>query len=166
MNNYRKIVLILSIIVGCIAAIMMNLTSPLAKAAYTHAITQENYQILKDLILDVAKNNSYIASKDIKITMELNDNSLVINADTELYGVTATFPLLNQNWKIENGIIKYDSQSIDYNNGVYQEYTDVKPIPTYIVLSIVYTCTVASFIMIIFYYIPDIFFEFNSRKKS
>ena len=113
----------------------------------------------------MAKNNSYIVSKDIKITMELND-SLVINADTELYGVTATFPLLNQNWKIENGIIKYDSQSIDYNNVTYQEYTKVGAIPKYIALSIVYGCTVAYFIMIVFYSIPDIFFEFNLRKKS
>lgn len=166
MKTYKKIVIILSIIVGCFAAIMMNLTSPLVKAAYTHAITKENYQILKDYVLDVAKKNSYIESKDIKITMELNDNSLVINADTELYGVEATFPLSNLNWKIENGIIKYDSRSIDYNNVTYQEYTDVEPIPIYIALSIAYAGAAAFLIWCIFYWLPDTFFGFNLRKKS
>lgn len=166
MKKYRILVIVLSAIIGISVAVIANLNSTCAMAAYTNSITEEDYQVLKDYSLEIAKNSDMaLNNKDIDVTMKLNAETLIMDINTTLYGAEAIFPISNLTCRTEDGIMKYD-MVIDYDNVTYSEHTEVQSALLYIALSIVIIGAVAWIIYFLLYEIPSWIILKMTKSKS
>ena len=147
-------------------AVIVNLNSTCAMAAYTNSITEEDYQILKSYALEIANNSDMtLNNKDIDVTMKLNAETLIMDINTTLYGVEAIFPISNLTWRTEDGIMKYD-MVINYDNVTYSEHTEVESVLVYIALSIAMVGIFAIPLYYLLYVIPSwIILEMTKRKS-
>lgn len=147
-------------------AVIVNLNSTCAMAAYTNSITEEDYQILKSYALEIANNSDMtLNNKDIDVTMKLNAETLIMDINTTLYGVEAIFPISNLTWRTEDGIMKYD-MVINYDNVTYSEHTEVESVLVYIALSIAMVGILAIPLYYLLYVIPSwIILEMTKRKS-
>ena len=165
MKIYKNIVLVTSAIVGVVATILFNICSPLAMASYKGLITAEKYKVLKDYAFDIATNPDIETKNDIDVTKEITKSSLIIKVDTSLYGIQATFPITTYSEKIENGIVKCEG-SIDYNNVIYSEHSEVNSPLFYISLSIPFFFVIIGFLYFIFYDIPSTIIKWQHADQK
>lgn len=151
MKTYKKIVMIVSIIVGIIATAFLYSTSPVAK---TKTITAEEYQSLKDYALDIANGSGVELPEEITVTKKFNEDAVIISLNTSLYGIEANFPISQSNGKFENGnIMQYGT--IDYENVTYSEHPKVQPSWFYIIWSIISVFGFSTVTYNLFYVLPE-----------
>lgn len=165
MKIYKITVIVLSVIIGISVALFLNLTSPVTIPAYTNSITEEDYQVLKNYALEVANNSDIgLNNKDIEVTIELDDETLKMDINKDIYGIKAIFPISNLAWKTEDGIMKYN-MVIDYDNVIFSEHTDVKPAFFYMLISIFLAGLLALPIYFLLYSIPSSIILKMTKKK-
>ena len=125
----------ISVIISFLITFLINF-SPMPMASYTGVIKPENYQILKDYAMEIASNSDTESEDGLKVTKNLNRESLIVDIDASFYEIEAIFPISNYNEIIENGKISFEGV-IEYDNVVYSEHTDVAPPVVYIIGSII-----------------------------
>jgi len=164
----QLIVIILSIIIGIIAVTAINLNSPVVKIAFTEPKpTQEDYDILKDYALEVAKGEDFNEREDIEVNKEIQEKILKIKIETpEMYGVEASFPLSDiKNLEIENGAIEYKA-IIDYDNGIYSEYSMIKNKIIFILMDLFLIPLIAIIPYVLFYWSPKEWKKVNKKIEE
>ena len=154
MKTYKKVAMVISVIIAMVLTIGLNLISPIMIPSYKGSITSENYQNLKEYAFEIASNSDTKSREDILVTKELTKEALIVNVDASIYGIQAIFPVSNINEKIENGIIKYEGV-IDYNNVKYSEHTDVYPPLMTIMMTIIFFVVCTGSLYAIFCIIPN-----------
>lgn len=125
MKIYKKVVIVLSIIVNIVITVLSFTTTPSIVASLKgRTITEAEYNELKEVAVLMAKGLD-IENKDIQITKTNTENAFIVKVDADLYGIEAEFPIENYSEERENGVI-LSQGTIDFNNANYKEYTSVQ----------------------------------------
>lgn len=157
MGKSQLIAIIISVIIGIIIVALVNIYSPAVKSVFEHYNpTRNDYDILKEYALDVAKGEELDENQDVKVEKKVEEESLKIKIEiTKMYGIVATFPITEADLKIEDGVIEYNG-ILDYDNVVYSEYTNIKMNKAELILKeilLVLLCTF--FVYFVFYWFPN-----------
>lgn len=159
------IAIIISIVIAIIIVLAVNLNSTAVKIAFTHPEpTQDEYDLLKEYALQVAKNEYSDEDDDVKVEKTIEEENLKIKIQTSrMYGIRANFPISAvKDLEIENGTVKYEAE-IDYDNDTYTEYTLIKSKSEIIVRGIIFAtiATICTYTLI--YWGPR---EFKKANKK
>ena len=161
------IAIIISIIIGITIVLAVNLNSTAVKIAFTHTEpTQDEYNLLKEYALQVARNEYSDEDKDddVKIEKIIEEENLKIKIQTSrMYGIEARFPIsIVKDLEIENGTVNYEAE-IDYDNDTYLEYTLIKTKSEIIVRGIIFAFLAAICAYTLIYWGPKEFKKANEK---
>lgn len=159
------IAIIISIIIAIIIVLAVNLNSTAVKIAFTQPEpTQNEYNLLKEYAMQVAKNEYSNEDNDVKIEKTIEEENLKIKVQTSrMYGIEASFPISTvKDLEIENETVKYEAE-IDYDNATYTEYTLIRSKSEFIVRGIIFTIVAAICIYTLIYWGPR---EFKKANKK
>ena len=167
MSKYERISIIISVIVAIIIVLLSNFNSEAVRIAFTEGpVTQEDYQVLKNYAMDLAKGKE-IDNDDLEIEKNVDTKNLIIKLETsKMYGVVATFPIiLKEEINCESGTIEYKG-TIDYDNDVYSEYTNVESKFSYIILDLLGIVVGSIVLYVVIYWGPKEWKRNNSQSKQ
>ena len=164
MKTYRKIVIIVSIILGIAAGIWMYFNSPLAKIVRSISTSpEEEFEYLKSVALAVAKGEEPLLDEGISVDYDFNSKSFKVIVEKEVsglvdsYRVEATFPMS----KVDVGFADGNVQGtfvIDCDKGSYN-YSPIADKGTIALISVVLAITLSFFLFMSLYRIPTHFIE-------
>lgn len=166
MSKYERISIIISVIVAIAIVLLANFNSEAVKIAFTQGqATQEDYQVLKNYAMDLAKGKE-IDNDDLKIEKNVDTKNLIIKLETsKMYGIVATFPItLEEEINHESDTIEYKG-TIEYNNVVYSEYTDVESKFSYIILDLLGFALASVVLYVAIYWGPKEWQRNNCQSK-
>ena len=126
MSHTKRVFIIISCILGIAFSIFFNLSSPVAVASYTGAITSNDYKVIKEYAMEVAQ--SYAEPRDDWIVQKkITEEAFIVTVDAPLYGVEVITTIYE---KIDL------ADKIQYDKVTCTEHTSVKSPVFYIVCSI------------------------------
>ena len=167
MSKYERISIIISVIVAIIIVLLADFNSKAFRIAFTQGpATQEDYQVLKNYAMDLAKGKE-VNNDDLKIETNIDVKGLTIKLETsKMYGIVATFPIiLEEEINYESSRIEYKG-TIDYDNVVYSEYTDVQSKFSYIILDLLGFALASVVLYVTIYWGPKEWQRNNSQSKQ
>lgn len=132
-KHYKKIALVVAIIIGILAGGGLLFFSPTARASFRGDVNWENYQILIQYAREVANNFDVDLGDEIEVSKALTKDALIVNVDKDLYGIEATFPISTYQVTVEDGIIKYEG--VFTGGSKFRTHTEVDEPGFYIVMS-------------------------------
>ena len=163
MSHTKRVFMIISCILGIAFSIFFNLSSPVAVASYTGAITSNDYKVIKEYAMEVAQ--SYAEPRDDWIVQKkITEEAFIVTVDAPLYGVEVVYPLSES--PITTIYEKIDlADKIQYDKVTCTEHTSVKSPVFYIVYSIGLAILVGYTIYLIIY---ELLFKtiIHVKKKS
>lgn len=124
-SKHQVVSIIISVIVG-ISVFLWTLTLPGSKLAFTSPEpTQEDYDILKEYALKVVVGEESKIPEEITVNKKITENTLIVTVETErMYGIKATFELIDPKETYTNAIIEYKA-IIDCDSVTYLEYNNL-----------------------------------------
>jgi len=107
MKIYRNIALVVSFILGVSFGIYLFFFSPNVQMAINDPVTKEDYELLKENALEVAKTLDKDALNDKTLTADFNleTEKLVVTVESIKAKVTANIPFLRQQVQLEDETI-------------------------------------------------------------
>lgn len=136
MKVYRSIVIILAIILGLVSSIWAFF-SPNTQMAINDKVTEEDYDLLKENALKVAKTRDKNVLNDETLTADFyfDENKLVVTVESEKAKIRAEFPITKQVMNIEDGIIQIQ-ETVEFEHVEYAKVNKLLDAWLYIVLAI------------------------------
>lgn len=131
-SKYQLFSIIISVIVG-LSFFVCFLTMPAPKMALTNPKpTQEDYNTLKEYALKVVVGEESKIPEEISVNKKITENTLIVTVETErMYGIKATFELIDSKETYTNAIIEYKA-IIDCDSVTYLEYNNLHSKTIYI----------------------------------
>lgn len=136
MKVYRSIVIILAIILG-LGSSIWAFFSPNTQMAINDKVTEEDYELLKEDALKVAKTLDKNVLNDETLTADFyfDENKLVVTVESKKAKIIAEFPITKQVMNIEDGIIQIQ-ENIEVEHVEYAKASKLLDAWLYIVLVI------------------------------
>ena len=159
------IAIIISIIIAIIIVLAVNLNSTSVEIAFAHPEpTQNEYNLLKEYALQIARNEYSNKNDDVKIEKVIVEENLKIKILTaRMYGIEANFPISTEkDLEIEKGTVKYEAE-INYDDATYTEYTLIRSKSEIIVRGIIFAIIAAICVYVFIYWGPR---EFKKANKK
>ena len=146
MKVYRTIVIVISIIVG-LSIVIFFFFGPATQAAIKEPhVNEEYYNMLKENALNLAKtlDKDVITDKTLTSDFYFNQDELVVTVKSYEAKLTATVPILNHSFNVDNGTI-ISNGILDLKNIEYVEQNLLNPVWYYIFLSIIVGAGIGAF---------------------
>lgn len=136
MKIYRRICTVLALIFGISTCTLLFL-SPNMYTAINDPVTEEDYELLKENAINLAKtlDKNVINEEALTADFYFNENELVVTVESMKARITANIPISNYSLNVENGTIK-SLGTIELENIKYEEESQLQPVWWYIAMSI------------------------------
>jgi len=151
MKIYRIFVIVVAIILG-ISFSILGLFGPATQMAINDTVSQEDYELLKENALEVAKtlDKNALNDKTLKADFNLETEKLVITVESMKAKVTANIPILRKPLQLEDETI-IEKGTIEFEKVEFIETSKLKPAWICIVVSIAGGLFFATMVYILFY---------------
>ncbi len=165
MKIYRIIVIIVAILIGVSFSVFLFF-APKVQAAIHNPTTEEDYDLLKEEAMKVAKTLDRSALTDEMLTADfyINEEELVVTVASDKARLTAKIPISNKSFSIEDNTI--NSKGIcEFENVKYEKENFLLPIWLYIML-IISLSIIAGYSVYFFFFKVWQNFSFKRRNQQ